>query len=224
MTIKAWPINERPREKLLQKGAAALSDAELFAIVLRTGIKNKSVVELARELLQHLGGFRGIFHTNIKTLCERPGMSITKFAELQAILEICKRYLKEGIAHKDLLKNNLETRIFLKSQLRDAKKEIFSILFLDAKNHVIAYEEMAHGTLNFAHIYPREILRQVLHYNAAGVILAHNHPSGFVEPSQADYLVTKQLQKALELFQVELLDHIIIGENQYFSFREQNLF
>lgn len=220
MRLKDWNDQEKPREKLLLKGAAALSDAELLAIILRTGLKGESVVDFARRVLNEVSDFRTLFHLDLHTLQSIRGMSQIRYIELQAIREIHQRYHNEFIQRKDLLRNSKQTSDFLLSKLRDQPKEIFSCIFLNSQNYMIAYEELISGSLMSAYVYPRELIKRILHHNAASIILAHNHPSGDCKPSYEDQLMTQKMMKATEIIQVQLIDHFIIGENQIFSFAE----
>lgn len=220
MTISNWLADERPREKLLAKGAVSLSDAELLAILLRIGCKGKTAVDLARELLSAFGGLRNLLAASQQELCSYSGIGITKYVQLQAALEITRRHLQGGLKHKDVLTHSADTKYYLASRLRDHKQEVFACLFLDNRNHIICYEELFYGTVNSSTVHPREVVRKALSFNAAAVILAHNHPSGVAKPSLADVLVTKQLVAALVLIDVRVLDHIIIGDGKAISLLE----
>lgn len=223
MTIKNWPEEERPREKLLLKGAASLSDAELLAIFLRTGVKGKSAVELARELLFSFGGLRQLLRANQKNFCSHLGLGVAKFTQLQAVLEMSRRYLAEEIFRGDALQSPEAAADFLSMQMRDLPHEVFSLLLLDTQNRVIHYEELFKGTLNAASVYPREVIKLVLEHNAASVILAHNHPSGIAEPSDSDEAITKKLVSALQSVDIKVLDHLVIGEGRPVSFVSRGL-
>lgn len=223
MKIKNWPEDDRPREKLLQKGAYALSDAELLAIVLRTGIKGKPVMDLALEALSQFGGFRKLLNANYEELKKLKGLTLSRYITFQAIKEINTRYLFEKVKKQGILKNSQDTRRLLFSKFRDAQKEIFAAIFLDCQNQVIALENLNFGTVNVTHIYPREFIKKVLKYNASRIILIHNHPSGLVAPSEHDIEMTKKIINALKFIDVEVLDHLIVGENDIFSFAEQGL-
>jgi len=194
MSITEWPEDERPREKLLKRGANALSDAELLAIFLRTGVAGKSAVDLARDLLAELGGLKGLFSANEKSFCAVKGLGRAKYAQLQAVLEMSRRYLGEEIKDRDLLTSPEATRAYLKTQLHHHAREIFACLFLDNRHRVIRYEELFQGTIDGASVHPREVVRRALEVNAAAVIFAHNHPSGVTEPSQADLRITQRLK------------------------------
>ncbi|MBK1640312.1 hypothetical protein CKO12_00125 [Chromatium okenii] len=223
MTIKDWPADERPREKLLERGAGALSDAELLAIFLRTGIPGKSAVDLARELLDEFGGIAGLLAANQRRFCEGKGLGAAKFAQLQATVELSRRYLLTRISTQDVMSNPAATREYLKMRLYGSPHEIFACLFLDNRHRVLRYEELFRGTIDATSVHPREVLRRVLETNAAAVIFAHNHPSGVTEPSQADVDLTTALQKLLQYIDVRVLDHIIIGDDDGVSFAERGL-
>ncbi|MCB1622734.1 MAG: DNA repair protein RadC [Thiothrix sp.] len=222
MPIKHWPADERPREKLLARGAEALSDAELLAIFLRTGIKGKTAVDMARELLQNFGSLRALFEASEEHFCEANGLGQAKYVQLQGVLEMSRRYLRERMERGDVLSDPDAVRFFLTSRLRDGCAEVFACVFLDNRHRVIRYEELFHGTIDAASVYPREVVRQALRHNAAAVIFAHNHPSGIAEPSQADERITRRLTDALALIDVRVLDHFIIGD-QVVSFAERGL-
>jgi len=223
MAITDWPINERPREKLLKLGAKNLTDTELLAIFLRTGIVGVSAVELARNLLQHYGSLTSLFAADKNALCNFPGVGIAKYAQLQAVLEMSKRALGEKLVHGDAMNTPQMVRDFLRLHFSCKQHEVFLGIFLDAKNHMILAEELFSGTLTQASVYPREIIKRALHHNAAAIIFAHNHPSGIAEPSNADKILTQTLKKALELIDIKVLDHFIIGKNEIMSFAEQHL-
>jgi len=223
MAITDWPQQERPREKLLEKGPAALSDAELLAIFLRTGVRGKTAVDLGRLLLQEFGSLRNIVAADRKRFCQSHGLGIAKYVQLQGILEIARRYLQETIERDNVLTNPFETRHFLTARLRNYEREVFACLFLDNAHRVIRYEELFHGTINCTTVHPREVVKRALNYNAAAVIFAHNHPSGVAEPSAADQYITQQLKQALHIIDVRVLDHIIIGDGQITSFIERGL-
>ncbi len=212
MAISDWPSAERPREKLIARGARTLSDAELLAIFLRTGVAGSTAVDLARQLLLDFGSLRKILDADMKSFCARKGLGKAKFVQLQATLEIAQRHFAENLAHEDCLTNPTKTSEYLRARLRDYEYEVFACLMLDNRNRVIAFRELFRGTIDGASVYPREVVKQALVDNAAAVILAHNHPSGVCEPSQADIRITKRLQKALELVEIRVLDHVIVGD------------
>ncbi len=223
MPITDWPTEERPREKLLCKGPAALSDAELLAIFLRTGVPGKTALDLARELLAAYGGLRGLLAASEAEFCAYPGLGTAKFAQLQASLEMSRRHLGEQFVRGATLTSPEQTRDWLMSKLRDRLQEVFCVLFLDNRNRVLAFEELFQGTLNGASVYPREVLRRVLAHNAGAVILVHNHPSGVAEPSRADESLTRRLAEVLGHVDVRVLDHFVVGDGDIVSFAERGL-
>jgi DNA repair protein RadC len=223
MSISSWPETERPREKLLARGPGALSDAELLAIFLRTGVAGKSAVDVARELLLQFGGLRALLTGKREELCQTRGIGTAKFALLQAVLEMARRHLGEKLARGVALTSTADTKEFLQARLRDRPHEVFCCLFLDNRHRVLGFEELFRGTLNGTAVYPREIVKRALHCNAAAVILVHNHPSGVAEPSRADELLTTRLQEALGLIEVRVLDHIVVGDGDCVSFSERGL-
>jgi len=223
MAITDWPEGERPREKLLQKGAASLSDAELLAIFLRTGMKGKSAVDLARELLTRFGNLTQLVAASEAEFCETKGMGQAKFVQMQAVLELSRRALKEEIQRGDALNSPRAVRDYLQLLLGVRQQEVFLVLFLDTQHRVIASEEMFHGTLSQTSVYPREVVKRALAHNSAAVILAHNHPSGVAEPSQSDQLLTGALKQALALVDVRVLDHFVVAAGQTLSFAEKGL-
>lgn len=223
MAITNWPIAERPREKLLQKGVSALSDTELLAIFLRTGIAGKSAVDLARELLLHFGSLTDIFAASQISFCQIPGMGAAKYAQLQAVLEMARRALNEELKTGNAMNSPGLVKDFLRLSLANRPHEVFVGIFLDAQHHTIASEELFSGTLTQTSVYPREVVKRALHHNAAAIIFAHNHPSGVAEPSHADKVLTQSLKQALALVDVKVLDHFIVGNGAAMSFAEQGL-
>ena len=223
MTITDWPIDDRPREKLLAKGADALSDAELLAIFLRTGIHGKSAVDLARDLLTRAGSLSALCCASQRDVCELPGMGQAKYAQLQAVMEMARRTLKEKLATGNVLNSPSAVRDFLRMKLQALPHEVFFVLFLDAQNRVIGSEELFRGTLTQTSVYPREVVKRALHHNAGAVIFAHNHPSGVAEPSHADETLTQALKQALALIDVRVLDHFIVAGSGVLSFAERGL-
>ncbi len=223
MAITNWPVSERPREKLLQKGASALSDTELLAIFLRTGISGKSAVDLARELLSHFGSLTNIFSASELNFCQLPGMGIAKYAQLQAVLEMARRTLDEELKCGNAMNSPKLVQDFLRLSLANKQHEVFIGIFLDAKNHAIATEELFSGTLTQTSVYPREVIKRALFHNAAAIIFAHNHPSGIAEPSHADKVLTQSLKQALSLVDIKVLDHFIVGNGTALSFAEHDL-
>jgi DNA repair protein RadC len=223
MSIRHWPDRERPREKLLERGPAALSDAELLAIFLRVGVRGRNAVDLARDLLNDYGSLRKLFQAEMETFCATPGLGTAKYVQLQAVLEMGRRYLEETLSPGESLRSVADTRRYLTSKLRHEPHEVFACLFLDNKHRVLAFEPLFHGTIDGAAVYPRGVVKRALFHNAAAVILAHNHPSGVAEPSQADRQLTRRLQEALELIDVRVLDHVVVGDGDLVSFAERGL-
>ncbi|MCO6413676.1 MAG: DNA repair protein RadC [Thiogranum sp.] len=221
MSIRHWPETERPREKLLSLGPQSLSDAELLAIFLRTGIAGQNAVELARALIGEYGGLRALLRADKRRFCATRGLGHAKYAQLQAVLELGRRHLREGLARGDMLKNPSDTETYLTSRLRDYPYEVFACLFLDTRHRVITYEELFQGTIDSATVHPREVVRRALQHNAAAVILAHNHPSGLAEPSEADRRITGRLKDALGLVDIRVLDHFVIGDRGSVSFSQR---
>lgn len=223
MSIKDWPAEERPREKLLAKGAEVLTDAELLAIFLRTGLPGKSAVELSKELLADFGSLQALLSADQTSFCQGKGLGNAKYAQLQAVLEMAKRHFVEILQRGDVLTSPEVTRAYLSAQLRGYSYEVFACLFLDNQHRVILLEELFRGTIDSASVYPREVAKRALFHNAAAVIFAHNHPSGVNEPSQADKHITEKLKQSLSLFDIRVLDHFIIGDGQPFSFAEHGI-
>ncbi len=223
MAIRDWPAQERPREKLLHRGAATLSDAELLAIFLRTGVTGKSAVDLARELLHEYGSLRQLLAADQRRFCASRGLGQAKYAQLQAVLEMGRRHLRETLERGDPLSSPQHTRDYLSARLRGYPHEVFACLFLDNRHRVIEYEELFRGTIDGASVHPREVVRRAMSHNAAALILAHNHPSGIAEPSQSDAQITRRLKEALALIDVRVLDHIIVGDGEMTSLAERGL-
>lgn len=221
--LKDWPELERPREKLVHMGASSLSDAELLAIFLRTGVKGCHVVDLARGLLASFGSLNAIFCATQEEFCAKHGLGTAKYVQLQACLEMSKRYLAEQLNQQGCaLTSSQTTRDYLLSELRYEKREIFAVLFLDNQHQVLTFERLFFGTLDAAAVYPRVVVEQALKHHAAAVILTHNHPSGIAEASIADKQITNKLSQALGLIDVRVLDHIIVAGHQCYSFAEHN--
>jgi DNA repair protein RadC len=223
MSITDWPAGERPREKLLQRGAAALSDAELLAIFLRTGVVGKSAVDLARELLTRFGSLTRLFAAHEAEFCQIHGMGQAKYVQLQAVLEMSRRALQEEMRNGNALNSPVAVRDYLQLLLRGREQEVFLVIFLDAQHRVILAEEMFHGTLTQTSVYPREVVKRALALNAAAAIFAHNHPSGVAEPSQSDRSLTDALKQALGLVDVRVLDHFIVAGAGCLSFAEKGM-
>ncbi len=221
MNIREWPVQDRPREKLLQRGAAVLSDAELLAVLLGSGVAGHNVLDLARGLLVRFGGLRPFLEADRRAVLREPGIGEVKYAQLQALLEIGRRYLDEGITRAAALEDPQAVRRYLKAMLRHEPSEVFGCLFLDTKHRPLAFEILFRGTIDRASVYPREVVRRALMHNAAALILCHNHPSGNSEPSKEDVHLTLSLKRGLALIDVRVLDHIIIGDGEPLSMAEQ---
>jgi len=220
MNIREWPAQERPREKLLLRGAAALSDAELLAVLLGSGVAGRNVLDLARGLLVRFGGLRQFLEAEREAVLREPGIGTVKYAQLQALLEIGRRYLDENLERAPALEGPAAVRRYLKAMLRHEISEVFGCLFLDTKHRPLAFEILFRGTIDRASVYPREVVRRALLHNAAALILCHNHPSGNNEPSQDDVHLTLSLKRGLALIDVRVLDHIIIGDGEPLSMVE----
>ncbi|MDQ8039598.1 MAG: DNA repair protein RadC [Rickettsiella sp.] len=223
MSIMDWPETERPREKLLAQGAVALSDAELLAILLRTGVRGKTALDISRELISKFGSLREIMAANLEQFSKTVGLGLTKYVQIQASKELATRCLRENIERGNTMENPQDVQRYLSSKLRSYPYEVFSCLFLDNRHRFITFKELFYGSINKATVYPRELVRQVYQTNAAAVILAHNHPSGVAEASEADKRLTKEIQSILSAIDVRVLDHIIIGDGQLTSFASQGL-
>jgi len=220
MAIKDWPESEQPRYKLLQHGAQSLSDAELLALFLRTGVAGKDAVQLARELVVQFGGLRALLQAEKQVFCSGQGLGVAKYVVLQAVLEMSRRHMAEGLQRGDTFTAPQQVKRFLLAQLRDQPHEVFAILYLDNRHRLIKYEALFHGSIDQSAVYPREVVKKVLGHNAAAVIMAHNHPSGVAEPSDSDIVITQRLKKALALIDVRVLDHFIVGDNYVTSLAE----
>lgn len=223
MAITDWPAAERPRERLLARGASTLSDAELLAILLGTGRRGESAVDLARHLLKRFGSLRSLFTCDRSAFLSVPGMGPTRYAQLQAVLELGRRHLGERLRRDAVMDSPAATRRYLQAWLRDRPREAFVCLFLDNRHRVIASERLFDGTIDGASVYPREVVRRCVELGAAAVIFAHNHPSGVAEPSDADRRITRRLIDALGLIDVRVLDHFVIGDGDTVSFAERGL-
>lgn len=228
--ITLFAINEiqamtrlMPREKLLQQGADKLSDQELLAIFLRTGFKNCSVMTLAENSLHHFGSLRELLSASKEKFCEVKGLGVTQYIQLQACIEMTKRYLAQEIKQQPLFNNIEFAKLYMQTELSHQQRELFVVLFLNNQHYLIEKETLFQGTINSTQVHPREIIKSALKYNAAAIILAHNHPSGITTPSKEDIAVTEQIQQACKLIDVRVLDHLIIGKNQVLSFCEKGL-
>lgn len=220
MSIRDWPAAERPREKLLEHGSSSLSDAELLAIFLRTGVSGKSAVDLARHLLNEFGSLRALLEADLSSFCRPLGLGPAKFTQLQAVLEMGRRHLAERLRRDCALESPQAVRDFLTSQVRHEQHEVFGCLFMDTKHRMLAFEVLFRGSIDSASVYPRQVVKRALAHNAAAVIFCHNHPSGINLPSEADRTLTQRLTEALDLIEVRVLDHFIVGEGQPLSMVE----
>ena len=216
--IKDWPASERPRERLTQAGPERLSDSELLAVLIGRGISGLSAVELGRALLLRFGGVRGVLNASPAELAHQRGIGPGRAALLAAVRESCCRYMEEKLTPGRAIGSPRDSEDFLVARLRDRPHEVFCCIFLDNRHRVLAFEELFRGTIDNTTVYPREVVQQALRRNAAAVILAHNHPSGVAEPSEADRLITRRIRDALDLVDVRLLDHFVIGDGTCVSF------
>lgn len=223
MSVKDWPASERPREKLQSQGAAYLSDAELLAILLGSGRQGQDVVSFARRLLNEFNGIGALLTASPKQLLACQGIGPARVNQLQVVMELSRRYLQWQLERADGFTEPTMVKNYLTAQLRHHGREVFAVLLLDSQHRLLRYEELFHGTINAAPVYPREVIKLVMQYNAAAVILAHNHPSGVAEPSRADQQVTERVKKALSLVDVALLDHFVVGAGDPISFAERGL-
>lgn len=220
MGINHWPEDQRPRERLIRQGAQVLSDAELLSVFLRVGVRGRSAVDLGRDMLEEFGSLRTLFAANLQDFSKVHGLGSAKFAQLQAVLELAKRSISEELQINSTLSSPQAVKQFLQLQIGHKQYESFTVLFLDVKNRLISAQELFRGSLSHASVYPREVVKTALGYNAASLILAHNHPSGSTEPSQADLSLTQTLKSALALVDIRVLDHFIVANNQIYSFAE----
>lgn len=221
MGIRDWPEGERPREKLLQRGPAALSDAELLAIFLRTGVRGLSAVDLARQLLSKFASFGGLLSASRVDFCAAKGLGEAKYVQLQAVMELARRHLNESLVRDNVFTSPQLVKDYLQAQLASRSMEVFVVLFLDTRHRLIAYEEMFQGTIDGASVYPREVVKRALHHNASAIIMGHNHPSGVAEPSGDDVAITARLKKALALIDVRVLDHLVVAAGTSVSLAER---
>ncbi|OUS13996.1 hypothetical protein A9Q89_00535 [Gammaproteobacteria bacterium 53_120_T64] len=223
MAIKHWPVGERPREKLINQGSRALSDAELLAIFLRTGIPGLTAVDLARDLLLQFGGISALLSADLDTFCAVKGLGPAKFAQLQSVLELARRHLGEQLSREQVFSNPETVRQFVRAHFQGYQREVFLCLFLDTRHRLIAAEELFQGTIDGASVYPREVVKSALRHNAGAVIFSHNHPSGVAEPSGDDEQITRRLKAALALVDIRVLDHIVVGRCEEVSLAERGL-
>lgn len=223
MAIKDWPPGERPQDKFARYGADALSDAELLAILIRTGVRGHSAIEIAHGLLAHFGGLRALLNAECGQIPPGCGLGPARYAQLKAVVELGRRQLKEKMSRGSPLENPRATRDYLRARLRDLPHELFCCLLMDNRHRVISFAELFRGTIDGASVHPREVVKHALQANAAAVILAHNHPSGVAEPSRADELITRRLRDALSLVDIRLLDHFVVGDSCCVSLAERGL-
>ena len=223
MSLRDWPAAERPRERLIHHGAGSLSDAELFALFVRTGTRGRTAVELARDALGELGGVTGLLAADRGRFAAVPGLGDGHWTLLQAALEISRRHVFASLAGADVLSSPEDVRHYLSLHLTGLDHEVFAALFLDNRHRVIEYRELFRGTIDSAAVYPREVVKRCLGVNAAAVIFAHNHPSGVAEPSDTDVRLTRKLVDALALVDVRVLDHLIVGQGEQSSLAERGL-
>ncbi len=223
MVLKDIPAAARPREKLLTRGPAALADAELIALLLRTGLRGTSVLQLAQQLLDAFGGLQGLLQASATDLKCIKGLGPAKRAEITAVMELARRSLAQQLAQRTVLSSPQQVKDFLRLQLAHEKHEVFAVMFLDVQNQLLQFEPMFRGTLSQTSVYPREVVKRALALQASAVILAHNHPSGIAEPSRADEFLTQSLKHALALIDVRVIDHLVVGADQAMSFAERGL-
>jgi DNA repair protein RadC len=220
MAITDWPSEQRPRERLIKFGPEVLSDAELLAVFLRVGVAGKSAVDLGRDMVSHFGSLNGLFSASLDDFSSINGLGPAKFAQLQAVLELARRALAEELQSGVALSSPQAVKQYLQLLLGRKAYESFVVLFLDVKNRLVACEELFKGTLTHTSVYPREVVKAALAHNAAGLILAHNHPSGVAQPSAADRALTQALKQALALVDVRVLDHFVVATDMVYSFAE----
>lgn len=223
MSIRDWPIEERPQERLLKEGSERLSDAELLALFLRSGLPGQSAVSLARQVLHHFGDIRNLLSADCAAFCKMKGLGVVRYTQLQAALELSRRHLAISLRAPDALDASHKVKRYLKARLRDLKHEVFAALLLDTQHRVLSFEQLSSGTIDQATVYPREVARLMLARHASAVIFAHNHPSGRSDPSDADIRLTHTLKKALALLDIRVLDHFIVADQHVVSFAERGL-
>jgi len=221
--IASWPVEDRPREKLLTKGPESLSDAELLAIFLRAGVKGKSAIDLGHELLGAYGSFRGLYAAPVEELEAVTGLGAAKIAQFKAVTEMSRRYLQEGFQNRPYVESADDILKLLYQEMRDLDQEVFKVVLLNGQNHVLRITDAARGTLTAAKIYPREVVKLALRHSAAAVVFVHNHPSGVAKPSDDDERITRDLVHVCGLLGIKVHDHIIIGDNSKFSFADEGL-
>lgn len=219
--LKDWPTKERPREKLLSLGANALSDAELLAIFLRTGVKGLDAVALSQQIINQFGNLHNVFTSDCDNFCQHHGLGKAKYAQLQACLEMSRRYLAAKISKGKILTSSNDTKQYLVAELKHEPHEVFAIIFLDNQHNIIGFKKLFFGTIDAAAVYPRVVVETALKFKAAAIILSHNHPSGIAEPSLADKQITQRLVRALALIDIRVLDHIIIAGHLTYSLAER---
>jgi DNA repair protein RadC len=223
MRIADWPVDERPREKLIARGAESLSDAELVAILFRTGVRGRTAIDLARDALKRCGSLSALLTADRGSFTVLAGLGNAKYAQVQAVLEMSRRALRETLDRGSALSSPQAVRDYLRLRLQGRGHEVFVAVFLDAQNRVLEVEELFRGTLTQTSVFPREIVKRALHFNAAAIIFAHNHPSGVAEPSRADEALTQTLKHTLALVDVKVLDHFVVGGDSAMSFAERGL-
>jgi DNA repair protein RadC len=223
MVLKDIPADARPREKLLAQGASALADAELIALLLRTGLQGVPVLTLAQQMLDRFGGLAGLLHTDTERLKQVKGLGPAKRAEVAAVLELARRAVLQQLAQRPVFETPAQVKHYAQLQLGALAHEVFAVLFLDAQHRLLHFEEMFRGTLTQTSVYPREIVKRALELNAAALIFAHNHPSGVAEPSRADEQLTQTLKNALAMVDARVLDHLVVGRGEVVSFAERGL-
>jgi len=221
MAISHWPRSERPRERLLKLGAKQLTDAELLAIFLRTGVKGSSAVDLARQLLNQFGGLNRLIQAKEQAFCSLPGLGATKYGQLQAVQELSLRLQQEQLEFGEQLSSSMQVGQYLHDRIGHYQQEVFGALLLDNQYRLTEFAELFFGTINSAAVHPRELVKKGLACNAAAVILAHNHPSGAAEPNTADRMLTKRLVETLQLVDIRVIDHLVIGHGQWVSFADR---
>ena len=223
MVLKDIPAAARPREKLLAHGPAALADAELIALLLRTGLPGVSVLQLAQQMLDRFGGIPGLLRTDVAALKDVKGLGPAKRAEIAAVIEIARRALAQELMQRPVFDTPQKVKQYLQLQLGTREHEVFAVMFLDVQNRLLRFEEMFRGSLTQTSVYPREVVKRALEIGCAAVVLAHNHPSGAAEPSRADEYLTQTLKSALKLIDVRVLDHLVVGHGEVISFAERGL-